>query len=88
MDGFGDAHLASPADFFFAGADDITKERKPGIDVIERTPLSLIITRKLHVRTKPRFHNEVQSNSKMANSTADKTKARQTNCTIVKLFRV
>ena len=32
-----DAHLASPADVF-AGADDITKEREPGIEMIERTP--------------------------------------------------
>ena len=32
-----DAHLASPADFF-AGADDITKEREPGNEIIERTP--------------------------------------------------
>ena len=30
-------HLASPADFF-AGADDITKEREPGIEIIEHTP--------------------------------------------------
>ena len=29
-----DAHLASPADFF-AGADDITKEREPGIEIIK-----------------------------------------------------
>ena len=26
-----------PAEFF-AGADDITKEREPGIEIIERTP--------------------------------------------------
>ena len=36
MDGSWDAHLASPA---FAGADDITKKREPGIEIIERTPL-------------------------------------------------
>ena len=46
MNGSWDAYLASPADF--AGADDIitnlAKERKPGIEIIERTPLSLIIT--------------------------------------------
>ena len=38
--------MASPADF--AGADDITtklaKERETGIEIIERTPQSLIIT--------------------------------------------
>ena len=38
--------MASPADF--AGADDIianlAKEREPGIEIIERTPLSLIIS--------------------------------------------
>ena len=43
MDGSWDAYLASPADFL-EGADDITKEREPGIEIIERTPLSLIIT--------------------------------------------
>ena len=43
MNGSWDAYLASPADFF-VGADDITKEREPGIEIIERTPLSLIIT--------------------------------------------
>ena len=38
MDGWTwDAHLAYPADFF-AGADDITKERETGIEIIERTP--------------------------------------------------
>ena len=41
-----DTYLASPADF--AGADDIitnlAKEREPGIEIIERTPLSLIVT--------------------------------------------
>ena len=31
---------------FFAGADDITKEREPGVEIIERTPWSLIITSK------------------------------------------
>ena len=45
MNGPWDAYLASPADF--AGADDIitnlTKEREPGIEIIERTPKSLII---------------------------------------------
>ena len=44
VDGSWDAHLASPTDFF-AGADDITKrEREPGIEIIKRTPLSLITT--------------------------------------------
>ena len=46
MNGSWDAYLASPADF--AGADDIitnlAKEREPGIEIIECTPLSLIIT--------------------------------------------
>ena len=46
MNGSWDAFLASPADF--AGADDIitnlTKEREPGIESIDRTPYSLIIT--------------------------------------------
>ena len=46
MNGSWDAYLASPADF--AGADDIitnlAKEREPGIEIIERTPLSVIIT--------------------------------------------
>ena len=37
VDGSWDAHLASPADFF-AGARDITKEREPGIEIIECTP--------------------------------------------------
>ena len=37
MNGSWDAYLASPADFF-AGADDITKEREPGIDIIKHTP--------------------------------------------------
>ena len=36
MDGCSDAYLASPADFF-AGVDDISKEREPGIEIIERT---------------------------------------------------
>ena len=43
MDGSWDVYLASSADFF-AGADDITKEREPGMEIIERTPQSLIIT--------------------------------------------
>ena len=46
MNGSWDAYLASPADV--AGADDIItnleKEREPGIEIIERTPLSLIIS--------------------------------------------
>ena len=46
MNGSWDAYLASPADF--GGADDVinnlAKEREPGIEIIERTPLSLIIT--------------------------------------------
>ena len=46
MNGSWDAYVASSADF--AGADDIitdlAKEREPGIEIIERTPLSLIIT--------------------------------------------
>ena len=33
-----------PRRFFFAGADDIIKEREPGIEIIECTPLYLIIT--------------------------------------------
>ena len=45
MNGSWDKYLASPADF--AGADDIitnlAKERQPGIEIIERTPSSLII---------------------------------------------
>ena len=40
MNGSWDAYLASPAGF--AGADDIvtnlTKEREPGIEIIEHTP--------------------------------------------------
>ena len=36
MDGSWDAHLVSPVDF--AGADNITNEREPGIEIIERTP--------------------------------------------------
>ena len=47
MNGSWDVHLASPVDF--AGADDIitnlAKEGEPGIEIIERAPLSLIITR-------------------------------------------
>ena len=47
MNGSCDAHLASPADL--AGVDDIitnlAKEREPGIEIINRTPYSLIITR-------------------------------------------
>ena len=43
MDGSWDAHLASPA-YFFAGADNITKKREPGIKIIKRTSESLIIT--------------------------------------------
>ena len=46
MNGSWDAYLASPADF--AGADDIitnlAMEREPGIEIIERTPLSLIFS--------------------------------------------
>ena len=46
MNGSWDAYLASPA--AFAGADDIitnlAKEREPGIEIIDRTPSSLIIT--------------------------------------------
>ena len=46
MNGSWDAYLASPADF--AGADDIitnlAKEREPGIEIIDRTPSSLVIT--------------------------------------------
>ena len=46
MNGSWDAYLASPADF--AGADDIitnlAKEREPGIEIMECTPLSLIVT--------------------------------------------
>ena len=46
MNGSWDAYLASPADF--AGADNIitnlAREREPGIEIIERTPKSLIIT--------------------------------------------
>ena len=46
MNGSWDAHLPTPADF--VGADDIItnlpKEREPGIEIIERTPLSFIIT--------------------------------------------
>ena len=46
MNGSWDAYLASPTDF--AGADDIitnlAKERQPGIEIIERTPKSFIIT--------------------------------------------
>ena len=46
MNGSWDAYLASPADF--AGADDVitnlAKETEPGIEIIERTPQSLIIT--------------------------------------------
>ena len=47
MNGSWDAYLASPQDF--AGADDIitnlAKEREPGIEIFERSPSSLIITR-------------------------------------------
>ena len=46
MNGSWDAYLASPADF--AGMDDIItnleKEREPGIEIIECTPSSVIIT--------------------------------------------
>ena len=39
MDGSWDTYLASyPPQIFFAGADDITKERGPGIEITERTP--------------------------------------------------
>ena len=45
MNGSWDGYLESPADV--AGADDIitnlAKEREPGIEIIERTPQSLII---------------------------------------------
>ena len=45
MDGSWDAYLAfSVPTVFFAGVDDITKEREPGIEIIERTSKSLIIT--------------------------------------------
>ena len=37
MDGSWDMHLASLTDIF-AGADDIKKEREPGIAIIKRTP--------------------------------------------------
>ena len=46
MNGSWDTYLASPADF--AGADDIitnlAKERESGIEIIEHTPQSLVIT--------------------------------------------
>ena len=46
MNGSWDAYLASPTDF--AGADDIitnlAKEREPGIEIIQCTPYSVIIT--------------------------------------------
>ena len=46
MDGSWDAYLASLA--VFSGADgiitNVAKEREPGIEIIERTPYSLIIT--------------------------------------------
>ena len=46
MNGSWDACLASPSDF--AGANDIitnlARERESGIEIIERTPYSLIIT--------------------------------------------
>ena len=42
MDESWDANLASPTDF--AGADDITKEREPGSEIIQRTPKALIVT--------------------------------------------
>ena len=46
MNGSWDVYLASPADF--AGMDDIitnlAREIEPGIEIIERTPLSSIIT--------------------------------------------
>ena len=46
MNGCWNAYLASPADF--ARANDIitnlAKEREPGIEIIERTPLSLMFT--------------------------------------------
>ena len=40
----GRRYLASPADYF-AGADDITMEREPGIEIIERTPLQGTLTK-------------------------------------------
>ena len=43
INGSWDAYLASPADF--AGDANLAKEREPGIEIIERTPKSLIITR-------------------------------------------
>ena len=43
MDGSWDVNLASPTDFF-TGADDIPKMREQGIEIIGRTPYSLIIT--------------------------------------------
>ena len=55
MDGSWDSHLASPA-YFFAGADDITKKREPGIEIIERTPKSLIITSYYCCGNKTNFH--------------------------------
>ena len=46
MNGSWDEYLAYPADF--AGADDIitnlAKEREPGVEIIERPPLYLIVT--------------------------------------------
>ena len=46
MNGSWDAYLASPADFAFANdiINNLVEERKPGIEIVERTPWSLIIT--------------------------------------------
>ena len=53
MNGSWDAYLASPADL--AGADDnitnLAKEREPGIEIIERIPLSLIINSLQNIKT-------------------------------------
>ena len=49
-----------PSRFFFAGADDITKEKEPGIEIIERTPQSLIITTAVvYLFKKKRVNEEV-----------------------------
>ena len=42
MDGSCDTYLASPADFF-AGADDMIKEREPGIEISNALPNLLLL---------------------------------------------
>ena len=66
MNGSWNAYLASPADL--AGTDDIiinlAKERESGIEVIERTPKSLITSSRRRRRSSSRWRRGVLINER------------------------